>query len=253
MTKSPSLPRLYELIQLERADSAMAEARRQAEAGAEEGTLIWVGEQSAGAGRLGTEWVSPPGNLYCALVLQPEDPLDLALDLHYVMMVAMGAALGEVVAPMTSVRFRWPNDVMVNEAKCGAVWVEAPPASAGHVPWLTLGIGLNVMHFPRATPTAATSLAEEACPEATDRDLLERLSRQFLSWVNRWANEGFEPVRKAWLQKADGIGEPMGIALKDHKAQGVLIELGERGELVLEQPDGSRRTITVADAFGISL
>ena len=48
------------------------EAKRLARAGAPEGTLVWAREQTAGRGRRGRAWASPPGNLYCSLILRPD-------------------------------------------------------------------------------------------------------------------------------------------------------------------------------------
>src|SRR5262245_35839744 len=56
-------------------DSTQAEARRFLIDGAPDGTVVVAGEQTAGQGRLGRAWQSPPGNLYVSLVLRPSLPL----------------------------------------------------------------------------------------------------------------------------------------------------------------------------------
>jgi len=68
----PRLPPAYRLIIRETVDSTNSVARTLAEAGAEDGTLVWAREQTAGRGRLGRHWASPPGNLYVSLILRPE-------------------------------------------------------------------------------------------------------------------------------------------------------------------------------------
>jgi len=71
MSCPPRLAPGFRLIALERCGSTNEEARRLAEEGAEEGTLVWAREQTAGRGRRGREWRSPRGNLYLSLVLRP--------------------------------------------------------------------------------------------------------------------------------------------------------------------------------------
>ncbi|MGH7060743.1 MAG: biotin--[acetyl-CoA-carboxylase] ligase, partial [Stellaceae bacterium] len=60
----PRLPAAYRLISVDTVGSTNDEAKRLARAGAEAGALVWAREQSAGRGRRGRRWVSPPGNLY---------------------------------------------------------------------------------------------------------------------------------------------------------------------------------------------
>ena len=72
MMDSPKLPPHYELIPVGDVDSVVAEAARRAAEGAGEGTLVWATEQTDALTRGGHRWFSPPGNMYCALVLRPE-------------------------------------------------------------------------------------------------------------------------------------------------------------------------------------
>jgi BirA family transcriptional regulator, biotin operon repressor / biotin---[acetyl-CoA-carboxylase] ligase len=66
-----SLPDGYRLHFYETIGSTNDEAKRLVRTGAAEGTLVWAGEQTAGRGRRGRRWASPPGNLYLSLVMRP--------------------------------------------------------------------------------------------------------------------------------------------------------------------------------------
>src|SRR3546814_9054102 len=68
--RTPHLPPAYRLVALEEIDSTNAEAKRLAEAGAEDGTLVWARRQTAGYGRQGRAWSSEPGNLFISLVVR---------------------------------------------------------------------------------------------------------------------------------------------------------------------------------------
>ena len=90
----PRLPAAYRLALYDTVDSTNDEAKRLARAAAEEGTLVWGIEQTAGRGRRGHTWASPPGNLYASLILRPRCPIDKAAQLGFVAALAVGDTLG---------------------------------------------------------------------------------------------------------------------------------------------------------------
>ena len=208
----PSLPPVYEPVLLERVDSVVDEACRRAESGADEGTLVWARQQTAAYGASGRPWHCAPGNLYCALVLHPECPRVEAAQLSYVAALSLGLAFAPLVTVMTSLRYRWPNDVLLNEDKAAGLVLRAKPAGDDSFAWLVLGAYVNVASAPEGTEFRAASLRETCgCESAGAAEILDAFARQFLSWINRWADEGFEPVRRAWLQRAEGVGGPVSV------------------------------------------
>ncbi|MDX1574557.1 MAG: biotin--[acetyl-CoA-carboxylase] ligase [Kiloniellales bacterium] len=136
---SPQLPPAYRLVALESCESTNSEAMRRAEAGAEDGTLVWARRQTAGRGRRGRSWASLPGNLFFSLVLRPDCPPQEAAQLGFVAAVALGDAIGSVAPPMIEVRFKWPNDVLLNERKGAGILLESKIVD-GSMEWLVLGI-----------------------------------------------------------------------------------------------------------------
>ena len=88
---APSLPQGFLLHRFDTVGSTNDEARRLARDGAPEGTLVWAAAQSAGRGRRGHLWQSPPGNLYLSLVMRPEGPAARAPQLGFVAALALGA------------------------------------------------------------------------------------------------------------------------------------------------------------------
>lgn len=250
MSHAPELPHVYELIVCDAVDSAVDEARRRAGAGAEEGTLVWAQEQTAARDRFGRPRSSPRGDLYGCMILRPEYPTAVALQLNYVAAISLGLAIADLVSPMTELRYRWPNAVLLNGAKAGGIVLEPGPTLAGTLEWLLLGLTANVKNHPGAAGLGVTSLQAEGADEVSAADVLEGFSRHFLSGINRWAETGFAPVRKAWSLRADGFGEIQEIRLKEETLTGKPVDLDERGALVLELADGTRRQLTVADYFG---
>jgi len=242
------LPPAYRLVSLETVDSTNEEAKRLARAGAEDGTLVWAREQTHGRGRSGRSWASPPGNLYLSLVLRPDCPPVVASQLGFVAALGAGTGLAEVMPPMIELRYKWPNDILINRRKAGGILLETESARADRLDWLVLGLGINVTQRPAETAFPATSLREEGDLEATVEAVLEAFSRHFLSWVNRWLADGFAPVRAAWRKSAIGLGEAIRVRLPNAELEGIFDDIDQDGALLL-RADGSVRRITAGDVF----
>ena len=105
----PRLPPGYRLIAYDSIDSTNNEAKRLAREGATEGTLLWALEQTAGRGRRGRVWVSPPGNLYASLILRPDCPASRAAHLGFVAALAISGALG-AICPGPGLSYRTPAE-----------------------------------------------------------------------------------------------------------------------------------------------
>ncbi len=245
----PKLPPAYRLVVLETVESTNDEALRLATAGAEDGTLVWAREQTGGRGRQGRTWSSPPGNLYFSLVLRPDCSPAEAAQLGFVAGLALGEGIGSVAPPMIEVTYKWPNDLLLNGHKGAGILLESRSDPDGALDCLILGVGVNLAHFPEDTSFPATSLRFEGATEVEVVDLLVAFSRSFMSWANRWLDDGFVPVRRAWLHHAHGLGEEIEVRLPRETLTGTFKDLDERGVLVLELPDGARREISAGDVY----
>jgi BirA family biotin operon repressor/biotin-[acetyl-CoA-carboxylase] ligase len=244
----PRLPPAYRLVVLDRVDSSNDEAKRLAQAGAEDGTLVWVREQLGGRGRRGRSWASPPGNLYLSLVLRPDCTAVEAAQLGFVAALGIGDGVGSVAPPLVEVRYKWPNDVLFNGRKGAGILLESRMSPAGGLDWLVLGLGVNVVSFPEDTDFPATSLRFEGAPPDLDEvGLLEAFARHFLTWVDRWREDGFAPIRETWLHRAEGLGGPIEVLLPGETLRGTFRDLDESGALLLEQTDGQVRSIAAGD------
>lgn len=248
--RRPKLPPAYRLVTLDQVGSTNEEAARLAREGAEDGTLVWAREQTAGRGRQGRSWSSPRGNLYLSLVLRPDCRPMEAAQLGFVAALAVGDAIGSVAPPMLEITYKWPNDVLLNGRKVSGILLESGTRPDGALDWLVLGLGLNVKSFPQDTEFPATSLHFEAAPPSlTEADVLEAFSRHFLTWVNRWLDDGFAPVRQSWLNHAHAKGEEIRVRLPRESLTGTFQDLDERGALVLALADGETRVISAGDVF----
>jgi BirA family biotin operon repressor/biotin-[acetyl-CoA-carboxylase] ligase len=130
----------------ERLDSTNTRARELAAEGAEHGTVVTAGEQTAGRGRQGRTWTAPPNKalLYSA-ILRPLEEHHLMLPLAVPLAVCEAA---EELNPSLECTVKWPNDVLANRRKLAGVLIEARPQDG----WAVLGVGLNLTISPKEFP-----------------------------------------------------------------------------------------------------
>jgi BirA family biotin operon repressor/biotin-[acetyl-CoA-carboxylase] ligase len=144
-------------------------AAQLAERGADEGCIVVAEGQSAGRGRHGRAWSSPPGaGLYVSAVLRPR-PAAASL-----LTIAAGVSIAEGIQVATGlqVHVKWPNDVLSGGRKLAGILAEAGTSPDGQ-PHVVLGFGINVLpaSFPPDIAPRATSLEGELGRQV-DRGLL---------------------------------------------------------------------------------
>ena len=147
------------LHQLERVDSTQDVLHELAAAGAPAGTAVAAGEQVAGRGRRGRRWSSPPGGAWLSVLYRPSSSTAAEL-----LALRVGLATAAVVEALVgrAVSVKWPNDLMLGDAKAGGVLCEA--RWQGELPaWVVAGVGINVRNVPPAdVRLPATRLADWA-------------------------------------------------------------------------------------------
>jgi BirA family biotin operon repressor/biotin-[acetyl-CoA-carboxylase] ligase len=247
------------VLRLGACGSTNREAMQLAREGAPEGTVVVAGAQSAGRGRLGRSWHSPPGeNLYLSIVLRPpcapsEAPLlTLVAGVALVEAAALvlGAASGEVVA-----RLKWPNDLLLGRRggtlkKAGGILTEMACAG-GRVDFVVVGIGCNVntLHFPAelvATSLRAVLGAEAALPLAVvEEALLERLAVQY----ERFLAAGAGPVLRAFESHAAYLGgaTPVTVRSGELLLSGIAEGIDRDGALLLRTADGALQRVVAGE------
>ena len=244
----PVLPTGYELASFEEIDSTNEEARRRALAGERGPVWIWALKQTAGRGRRGRTWESPTGNLSATLLLAPGVSAAEAARLSFVAALAVRDAVAAFV-PGTAVRVKWPNDVLIESRKTAGILLESSgDSNAQALPWLAVGIGINLQHAPEAAAYPATAISAHAAVP-TPAAALERLAAAWDQHFRVWRTKGFASIRTAWLEHALGIGQDVTARLPGESINGIFRGLDQGGAMLLSLPDGSSRAITAGEVF----
>jgi BirA family biotin operon repressor/biotin-[acetyl-CoA-carboxylase] ligase len=247
------------LESLAKTSSTNAEARKLAMRG--EAGPLWVtaATQTAGRGRHGRNWISPPGNLYASLLLTDPSPSERAPQLAFVAALALrDAMIAQAPVLESQLAFKWPNDVLLGGHKCAGILIEGEAlfdreADAPKRLIVIVGIGVNLVVHP---PTEEGQLSFPATDlrahgaEITPAQLFGRLSATMCRRIAQWdGSRGFAAILGDWLACARGLGEPMTVRNYGLELQGRFVGLDQSGQLMLELPDGGVKTIAAGDVF----
>ena len=237
------LGRAYEFLPACASTNDVARAR--AAAGAAEGFVIVADSQSAGRGRLGRSWHSPPGqNLYLSLLLRPALPARQVAPLT----LLAGAALARTLAAAgVTPRLRWPNDLLVPAAgefrKAAGILTEMA-TSGEEVRHVVVGIGLNVngQEFFPDLAQGATSL-RLALGHACDRaKLLVDFLAAFEPIYDDFLVRGPAVGLQEWRRHAD-LGRVCRIDQDGTKVEGVATDIDDSGALLVRDDAGRMHRI----------
>jgi BirA family biotin operon repressor/biotin-[acetyl-CoA-carboxylase] ligase len=209
-----------------------------------EGLVVVADQQTAGRGRRGHSWFSPPGSgLYVSVVLAPAasrvDPARATM----LATLAAGVALAEGVAAATGLQvdLKWPNDLHVSRRKLAGILAEGGPDGA-----IVLGYGINVAAtaFPPELGDRATSLESEL-GRAVDRPtvLVETLAALSRRYEDLLAGR-FDAILDAWRRHAPAAsGARVSWATNAGTQSGITAGIDETGALLVKTADGVERIV----------
>lgn len=250
MTPRPVLPEGYALAAFETIDSTNAELKRHIERGKGDDRLVaWSLVQTEGRGRRGRVWSGPSGNLMCSVLLWPQCGLAAASQLSFVAALAVFDLVRASLPADRRISLKWPNDVLVEGKKISGILLEAGGWMPGAAGWIVVGTGVNLCHHPLDTEWPATDIRAEGGEAPGPARALEGFCAAFEAWRVRWASEGFEPIRRRWLDHAHRLGEEVVARMEREAVRGRFMGIDPDGSLVLETDDGAERRISAADIF----
>ena len=164
---------------METIDSTNLYARRLGEDGAAEGVLVVADEQTAGKGRSGRHWTTPPGSaIAMSVLLRPR----IAPERISMVTLVMGLAVAKAVRELYGLDalIKWPNDVVVNGKKICGILTEMS-AELMAVNYIVIGVGINsnMKEFPEEIRTTATSVALELGQDISRSQLIAEVMKHF--------------------------------------------------------------------------
>jgi BirA family biotin operon repressor/biotin-[acetyl-CoA-carboxylase] ligase len=237
----------YRLEAFDRIGSTNAEALARARDG--DGGPLWfvTSEQTAGRGRRHRPWIAPRGNLAASILEAMEVPPAVAATLGFAAGLALVAALRSAASDEMAFALKWPNDVMANGEKLAGILLEAE--AVGSRLAVVVGIGANVVAAPRGTPTPATSLKALGIQVSAEQ-LFLALSDAWAEFRGIWDDGlGFAEIRRRWLERAAGLGQPVSIVSGGSTVTGSFDTIDQIGCMIVRTSDGRRLPISAGDVY----
>ena len=225
------------------APSTMDLASALAQDGAPHGAVVAAEEQTAGRGRRGTAWSSPPGaGLYFSFIARPGHPGE-GLAATALVTLAAGVAVRDGVASATGLAadLKWPNDLIVGRRKLAGILAEGiaigTPGQA-----VIIGVGVNAAPaaYPPEVAARATSLEGEL-GRPVDRGLL--FVEILMALSDRLARLEQSPgdILQAWREASPSAS---GTRVEWEGHHGVTAGIDDRGALMVRTPAGVERIIS---------
>ena len=203
--------------------------------------VVCAKKQTAGRGRRGRSWNCVAGNLFFSLAFEFE--LQRAGELAFISSLSLLQAIKKI-APEADIKLKWPNDVLLNNAKVSGILLEK-----GVGKYMIIGIGVNVAASPKVENAVykITSLAE-ANIKITAQNLLRLFMDSFSQNLSLLQTQGFAVLRKEWLKNAKNLGKEIIIRQNGKEEKGRFVGIDEYAALLMETSQGVKK-ILAGDVF----
>jgi len=227
-------------IEVEREiDSTNAALKRRALSEDIHGVALFAETQTAGRGRLGRVWVSPPkSNIYLSLGWRTGlEPLELAG-----LSLAAGCAIGEGLERNFGLKMqlKWPNDLYLGGKKCGGVLIDLVQSS--NQDWtIVVGVGLNV-----AMPNSGgndidqpwTDLGSHSAVPLTRNEVGGQLLGALVPLLSSWQVGAFSQWRESWSRRDLMAGHQITVQQGNHSISGRADGVDQSGALRVVTNEG---------------
>jgi BirA family biotin operon repressor/biotin-[acetyl-CoA-carboxylase] ligase len=243
----PSTLMNFTVHRFDSVDSTNTQALKHARRGADEGTCIVAHQQTAGRGRQGRIWASPPdAGLYLSIVLRPR------LDAKHLPLITLAAAVAvfDTLAQLgVDADIKWPNDILVNEKKICGLLAEMTDTERGLAVIVGVGINLASQNFPCELVDTATSLESVLLRPVAFSEIEEPLLKFFDHWYRRLHEaEGASTIVREWASRSTYFrGKQVRVTLTSETIIGVTDGLGPNGALRVRGDNGELVIVNAGD------
>lgn len=221
------------------------EAKKMANEGCPEGTLIITETQLIGRGRLARGWFSPRGKgIWFSVVLRPPFPPQEAPKCTLMCAVAINRAIRQLTGLACGIK--WPNDILIGGRKLVGILTEMS-AEMDAINYVVIGMGINVniepLELPAELKETATSLQIELGRPVSRIDLLLSILEQLEQLYTLVKTEGFSPVLSAWRMETVTLGKAVSVVGPDRTFCGEAVDIDSDGALLVQTPTGIERVL----------
>jgi BirA family biotin operon repressor/biotin-[acetyl-CoA-carboxylase] ligase len=221
-----------------RVDSTNNAAKKLAEEGAPEGTVVIAEQQTKGRGRMNRSWHSPAGGIWMSVILKPRVPPYQVQGITLVAAVAVVNAIKKVTGLVPLIK--WPNDIYLEGKKVCGILTEMK-GEVDQVNYLIIGIGLNVNSDSRqlekeasGAGTLAMYLGQNVDRKSLVREMLSQLETNYF----HYCREGISSILNQWRQNSLTLGRNVVLKMGEKVFAGVAEDITPEGGLLLRDHHG---------------
>ena len=225
-------------------DSTNLEVKRRAEAGAEAPLLVAADKQTAGRGRRGRTWISPPGNdIYMSLLLRPPIRPEHASMLTIVAALAVAGGIREETGLEAGIK--WPNDAVVNGKKICGILTEMS-TDMEEISYVVPGIGINVNSEVFSPGIAATATSLKLCLGRTVKraGIIAAVIRCFAEYYRIFLRtEDLSGLKELYESMLVNLDREVLVLDPGGEYRGIARGITSSGELRVEREDGTETAV----------
>jgi BirA family biotin operon repressor/biotin-[acetyl-CoA-carboxylase] ligase len=225
-------------------DSTNKAAKLLAEEGSSGPALVVADEQTAGRGRRGRTWISPPGTgIWMSILLRPDLPAEKSSMITLVSALAVTEGIREVTGVACGIK--WPNDIVADGRKICGILTEMSTDMDG-ISYIVTGIGINANteEFPPEIAAVASSLKIETGKTVQRVKIIGAVMRKFAVYYEKFVRDGsFQGLKDLYEEYLVNQGREVAVLDPKGEYRGVAEGISDDGELLVRTEDGSVHTV----------
>lgn len=207
--------------------------------------IVYADTQNSGRGRHGREWQSPAGNLYCSFAFRPEHEMELFGFYAYIVALSLYDAVYKLgLNSDASMALKWPNDLMINDAKAAGILMEHERINDQD--YLLIGVGVNITNAP-SEKSKVLDVVHGG--NITTQNLLSLILDAFDKYQKVFSDGGRQKIIEEWQSKAWRLGEGIMAKLGREVLKGQFDHIDDIGAMIIQLENGQKRRITAGMLF----
>ena len=211
-------------------ESTNETAKELLESDLEEGLVLWADRQSAGKGRQGRAWASPPGGLYASVILRPREAQAWVLGLLAGMPVVKALRHFGVFAGL-----KYPNDAVYQGRKIAGILSEGVYRRETYHVIVGIGVNTNVdmERLPPDVQAIATTMKREVALFVANDEFLDYLLNQLDDLYSRYRNTKIDFLLKEYRGQCTTIGKRVSATTTKGTVTGRAYDIAANGALII--------------------
>ena len=247
-------PKFFKLIKYNELDSTNSEAKRLAFKDSLN-KCIFSKIQTKGKGSRGRNWISGSKNLTVSFLYYPKGNYINFSHRTFIASLALFDSLKYSGVNDKDLILKWPNDILLKNKKISGILLETVKDKNSNRLALIIGVGVNLNSYPQKTdisnyskikPISLYSVMGKKTPSS--KDLVRYIANSLIYWENIYIKEGFENIKKSWLNFSYQIGKKLDFEFKGKVIEGSFSGISDDGSLRI-LADKKIVEINVGDVF----